>query len=56
MPTGIIVPSEAHYFLEMLGRGWVEIKYLFKIFILHLLLSSCVLAEKGSILCWKQRM
>lgn len=56
MPTGFIILLERRYFRKSQGEIGVEIKYLVKVFILSLLLSSCLLAEKGSILCWKQRL
>lgn len=51
MSTGIIVPLEAQYFWKPQREIGVEIKFVSKLFILHLPLSSCFLAEKGSILC-----
>lgn len=51
MPTGVIVPLVAQYFWKSQGEIGVEIKSVFKVFILHLLLSRCLLAEEGSMLC-----
>lgn len=54
-PQALLSHLKAQNFWKSQAEIGVEIKYLFKVFILHLLLSSCLLAEKGSILCRGQR-